>query len=573
MCASQLMKTEILINFLGYVIDLDPGPMLIVEPREADAETLSKDRIAPMLRDTPCLQGKVSSSRSRDAGNTTLHKTFIGGHVTFVGAISPSGLAMRPIRYALMDEIDRYPASAGSEGSPTALVIRRTDEFFWNKKIVMCSTPTIEGRSAIAAAYEESDQGRPLVPCPHCGEFQELSFYNLKWEKGEESNPQYRCEHCSALIAQHQKAWMLDQGKWIKQNPGSKIRGFWISQMYSTRRTWGDLVEEFVSAEKQPEKLKTFVNTVLAETWKERGEAPDWQRLYARREHYAAGTAPRGVLFLTAGVDVQADRLEICVLGWGRRKNSWLVDYIVLNGDTAREEVWEQLTQIMGTMYRHEAGNYLQIRRMCIDSGYATQSVYGWARKHSKAIVSVVKGASGTSGPPVAEASAVDINTSGKKLKRGIGVHSVNVFILKAELYRWLKQDPPTDEGLALGEKHPEGFFHYYQKEEEYFKQLTAEQLMTRVLKGYPKTEWHKTRDRNEALDTWIYARAAAHMLRLDRLPEEDWVLLEQALGIKDVPAPIVQAALLAENPEPIAEQTISRGNGYIPRRSGWLNR
>lgn len=560
MCASQLMKTEILINFLGFVIDVDPGPMLIVEPREADAETLSKDRVAPMLRDTACLQGKVSSSRSRDAGNTTLHKTFIGGHVTFVGAISPSGLAMRPIRYALMDEIDRYPASAGSEGSPTALVIRRTDEFFWNKKIVMCSTPTIDGRSAIAAAYEDSDQGRPLVPCPHCGEFQELSFYNLKWERGKQSEPSYRCEHCSALIAQHQKPWMLDQGRWGKRNPDSKIRGFWISQMYSTRRTWGDLVEEFVAAEKQPEKLKTFVNTVLAETWKEKGEAPDWQRLYARREKYAPGTAPQGVLFLTAGVDVQADRLEICVLGWGRRKNSWLVDYIVLNGDTAREEVWVQLDQIIGTMYRHESGNYLQIRRVCIDSGYATQSVYAWARNHSKSLVSVIKGSSISDGPPVAEASAVDINISGKKLKRGIGVHSVNVFRFKSEFYGWLKQNPPTDEGRDAGEEYPVGFYHYYEQSEEYFKQLTAEQLITRVVKGYSKMDWNKVRDRNEALDTWIYGRAAAHMLRMDHYKESDWAQLEASMK------PVIQDKVI-----PAKASKGSAGGGWIERRGSWF--
>ena len=192
MGAAQMLKTSVLVNFLGYIADVDPGPVLVVEPRSEDAKALSKDRVAPMFRNTPCLKGKLAAVKSRDSNNTALHKVFTNGsgHITFTGAISPSGLVMRPIRYLLLDEVDRYPLSAGSEGDPVSLALQRTGEFDHNKKVIMCSTPTVDGESRIQAAWNTSDQREYFVPCPLCNHFQILVFSDgtdggLVWPEGE----------------------------------------------------------------------------------------------------------------------------------------------------------------------------------------------------------------------------------------------------------------------------------------------------------------------------------------------------------------------------------------------------
>ena len=211
MSSAQVGKTAILGNFVGYVIDQDPGPMLVVQPRSEDAKSWSKDRLAPMLRDTPVLRGKVSDVKSRDSANTVSHKSFVGGHVTIAGAISPAGLAARPIRYLLCDEVDRYPPSAGSEGDPVALAMKRTSTF-WNRQVLLCSTPTIQGASRIEAAYEASTKQQFEVPCPLCGVFQVLDWERVWWPEGEPEEAEYRCERCEQLVAHHRKPWMLAQG-------------------------------------------------------------------------------------------------------------------------------------------------------------------------------------------------------------------------------------------------------------------------------------------------------------------------------------------------------------------------
>jgi len=232
MAAAQTGKTEVALNLVGYIIDRDPGPMLVVLPRVEDGEAWSKDRLAPMLRMTPCLNGKVADVRTRDSNNRILHKQFQGGSITIAGANSPAGLAMRPIRYVLLDEVDRYPASAGTEGDPVALAIKRSATW-WNRKILLVSTPTVKGASRIESWWLRSNQSSYWVPCPDCGAYQVLVWPNLEWPEGRPEEARYRCAHCGALIPPHRKAWMLARGEWRAANPKSKIAGFWISQLYS----------------------------------------------------------------------------------------------------------------------------------------------------------------------------------------------------------------------------------------------------------------------------------------------------------------------------------------------------
>ena len=324
-CASQTMKTRLMLNFLGYVIAVDPGPVLFVEPRQQDAEALSKDRVTPMLRDTPALRGKVAEAKSRDAGNTIDHKKFLGGHVSFATATSPSSLAMRPIRYLLLDEIARDEYRSSSEGDPVSLAEARTATFP-NRKIVYASSPSDEGRCRISEMFAVSDQRQWEVPCPHCGHWQSLEWSGIRWshdgepveyeDRGEKKSrtipveePEYMCAGCGNLIAERNKAAMNQAGRYVAQNPEGKFPGFRVNQLVSPVVRWGEIAQLWVQAQNHPQQLKAFVNTRLAETWQERGEAPKWEVIFSRRENYRLGAVPEGVRFLVAGIDIQKDSI------------------------------------------------------------------------------------------------------------------------------------------------------------------------------------------------------------------------------------------------------------------------
>ncbi|MBM3556076.1 MAG: terminase, partial [Alphaproteobacteria bacterium] len=330
-------NTEILANTVGYHIEQDPAPIMVVMPTERDAETWSKDRFAPMARDTSCLTGLIADPRSRDGNNKILHKKFPGGHLTLVGANAPSGLASRPIRILLCDEIDRYPFSAGAEGDPVNLARKRTVTF-WNRKIVLVSTPTLRGASRIETAFAESDQRRFWVPCPDCGRHQVLAWDRVHWDKAPSGvhrpeTARYQCIHCDASWSDARRWAAIRQGEWRTERPFNGVAGFHLNEIYSSWVRFETMVRSFLSAKDQgDEAMKTFVNTSLGETWIETGEAPDWQRLYERREDWQIGTVPSGGLFLTAGADVQKDRIEVSVWAWGRGLTSWFVDHIVIDG-------------------------------------------------------------------------------------------------------------------------------------------------------------------------------------------------------------------------------------------------
>jgi phage terminase large subunit GpA-like protein len=296
--------------------------------------------------------------------------------------------------------------------------------------------------------------------------------------------------------------------------------------------------------------LQVFVNTVLGETWSQQGDAPEWQRLYDRREDYQIGVVPAGGLVLTCGVDIQRDRIEAEIVAWGRGKESWSIDYRVMEGDTSRAEVWAKLTALLGERFPTRTGVDLHILRMAVDSGYATQEVYAWARSQASEQVMVVKGVD-QAAVPVGQPTAVDVTYAGKRVTRGIKVWPVSSSILKSELYGWLRLERPTEESAA---PCPPGYCHFPKYQEEYFKQLTAEQLVHRVIKGYRRPEWQKTRERNESLDCRVYARAAASIVGLDRAQEGDWQQLEIQIAPK--PADGQETRRVEQNREP-----------WIPRR------
>jgi phage terminase large subunit GpA-like protein len=547
MKSARVGYTKCLNIVVGYHIEHDPCPIMIVLPTLDDAEGHSKEEIAPMLRDCASLTPLVSDVKSRDSDNTILRKLFPGGSLTLVGANSARGFRRVSRRIVLFDETDGYPRSAGTEGDPLRLGKKRT-EFYWNRKLGYGSTPTTAGVSRIEALFEAGDQRYFFVPCPHCGRMDRLVFredavdkqgepigHFMAWPKDRPDGAHFVCRDCGGEIEEHQKRDMIAAGEWRASAPFNGRASFhiWTAYSYSPNATWTHIAREFIEANKGgPEDLKTFVNTTLGETWKEKGDAPDWERLYYLRESYDMGKCPRGVLFLTAGVDVQKDRLIYEVVGWGRGKASWSIDIGVIPGDPSDDTSngpWGPLDALLSRIYPHESGASLPIGMMAIDSGYSTQAVYNWVRKHAGSRVMATKGtdrAKTIVNPP----TSVDVDYNGVKVANGCKVWPLGVNIIKTELYGWLRLKRPTPEARAMGEKEPPGVCHFPQYGEEFFKQLTAEKLISaRKRGGFIVWEWALQPGReNHQLDTRVYARAAAAIAGLDRFTETDWTSLER---------------------------------------------
>ncbi len=547
MKAAQLGATEMGSNWIGYVIHHAPGPMMAVWPTVEMAKRNSKQRIDPLIDESSILRELIAPARSRDSGNTILAKEFRGGVLVMTGANSAVGLRSMPVRYLFLDEVDGYPIDVDGEGNAVALAEARTRTFS-RRKIFIVSTPTIAGVSTIEREYEASDQRRYFVPCPHCGHRQWLRFEQLRWERGEHGNfpdtAAYVCESCEVPIPEHHKTWMLEHGEWRAMADGaSRTAGFHLSSLYSPIgwRSWKDVAAAWESAISKEAgsaaAIKTFKNTELGETWVEEGEAPDWQRLLERREDYRIGTIPVGGLLLTAGADVQKDRIEISVWAFGRGKESWLVEHRVLMGDTARDEVWKSLAGVLRETWTHETGCQLGLGRLALDTGFATQEAYAFVRSVRDPRLMAVKGVA-RGAALVGTPTAVDATSGGKKLRRGIKVFSVAGGIAKLEFYNNLRKAPEVaEDGVTI--RYPAGFVHLPKVDAEFLQQLCAEQLITRRDRnGFAIREWQKMRERNEALDCYVYARAAAAASGLDRFEDRHWRELEKQLGIASADPP-----------------------------------
>ena len=538
MKASQIGATEVANCFVGYIIDHAPAPIIAVQPTVDMAERFSKQRITPMLEECPSLRRKVSAVSSRSSSNTTLFKDFLGGVLLMTGANSAVGLRSMPAKYAVADEVAAYPGDVDGEGDPLDLINARLRNFS-RSKMFMPSTPTIEGRCKIQAEFERGTMEYYNLACPHCDHRFVLKMGNIKI-RDDKKAADYLCDGCGSLIEEYRKTDMLAKGEWIATNDTPEEddhRSFHTSALYSPLGwySWLDAVLDLKKTKHNEAKLRAFVNTVLGETWKQKGEAPEWEKLYNRREEYAA-EVPKGGVFLTAGCDVQKNRLEVEIVAWGRNRESWSVDYIVLMGDTSEDKVWSKLDDLMAKTWKHELGADLPLRVMAVDAGYNTQMVYAWTRKYPKDRVMAVRGRDNAS-VLVGHPKAVDVTISGRKISRGAQKWDVGVSLAKSELYGWLRQEQPTN---PLETGYPLGFCHFPKKyDSEYFKMLCAEQLVSKLIRGYRRYQWEKIRDRNEAVDCRNYARAAAHAVGLDRWGDYEWEMAEEMLRvIEHVEAP-----------------------------------
>lgn len=529
MSAAQIGKTDaFILNTLGYYMDYLPAPVMVMQPTLDMGQTFSKDRLAPMLRDTPRLRGKVDM-KSRYAGNTIMKKNFPGGHVTIVGANSASSLASRPIKVLLADEVDRYPASAGTEGDPLLLAEKRQTTF-WDKKTVVVSTPVIKGRSRIETEYELSTREEWNVPCPECGHYQPLVWSQVAFNKDDPSEPvRYCCERCGVLSGERQWKEQGKLGKFVAENPGAEARGFHLNTLASTFCGWNSIVQKFLVAKADldqgnPETMKVWTNTELGEPWEEQGERIDDAELYNRREIYDA-EVPDGVIVLTAGVDVQDDRFEVEVVGWGYGKESWGIRYQKIYGDLLKEQVWNDLDQFLESVFYKKDGTGLRIMSACIDSGgHHSVSVYRFTKDRFERRIFAIKGKGGADVPYIRNP------TTNNRVKAPL--FTLGVDAGKCLIYQRLKVSAKGPNYCHFPENEEAGY------DETYFKGLTSEKMVVRFRKGRSTVVWEikdNAHKRNEPLDLRNYATAACEILNPILTKQEPQMMKVRPVGRRQI--------------------------------------
>lgn len=586
MKSARVGYTKCINAAIGYYVQHAPCPILVVQPTVEDAQGYSKEEIAPMLRDTPALSRimfeDAEEQGPREGQNTILHKRFPGGVLSMVGANSGAGFRRISRKVVIFDEVDGYPPSAGSDGDPVRLGIKRS-EFYFDRKIIAGSTPLIAGHSRIEELFHQGDERRYYVPCPHCGHFDFFVFteraegggHFMQFDPAAPDDAHFVCSQNGCVIEHRHKRDMVTAGEWRAAKPFAGHASFhvWAAYSFSPNATWGDIAREFLEAKRGGvEQLKTFVNTTLGETWQERGEAPDWQRLYLRRETYEIGTVPEGVKLITAGVDVQLDRWVYEIVGWGENRESWSIDAGVIPGDTANEEEWQKLDALLSRTFPGPGGVAHAITTLAVDSGYRTQNTYAWAKRHPLSRVMATKGVA-QQRTIISSPTPVDVTVSGRKLRGGYKVWPVGVSVAKTELYGFLRIDPPTVES---GLPTPPGFCHFPEHGEDWFKQITAEQLVTVTNKrGFSVHEWQKLPGReNHYLDCRVYARAAAALQGIDRRSSSKRAptpasppVAPPVASAAPPPAPVPPRA-----PAPVRRQIPdSRFWGGRGRRGSWL--
>lgn len=505
--------TEIANNFLMFVIDITPGPFLFLMPTVELARGHSKKKVQPSIDATPSMKGKVKEVKSRDSGNTILQKEFPGGDVTFGGSASAAALRSQSIRFLVIDDYDGWVSEAGDEGEPGDLAKDRTTAY-QNRKIFINSTPTVKGLSNIEREYKGSSQGKFNVPCPHCGELQFLKFggrdeaFGIKFERdddGQVTDAWYICEHCQERIDEHHKTAMLAGGVYIHKYPNRAVRGFHYNAIVAPLGlglTWVEICQRFLKAKDSPRRLKVWTNNVLAEPFEEKGSQPSWAGLKNRAEDYSLLTVPDRALMLTAGVDTQDDRLSVSVFAFGMGFESWLVYHNEIYGDPIDAAPWGALDALIMRDYAKPNGEAMPIISVAVDTqGHRTQAVYNYARTRWPKVMAI-QGASKQNRPVVSmKPTKQDVNWQGVTVEGGVLLWTIGTDTAKSEIYARLQLEKPGP-----------GFVHFPAGlPDEYYRQLTAEKQVTRYTKdGYPKAEWVKVRDRNEALDNFVYAYAAA---------------------------------------------------------------
>jgi phage terminase large subunit GpA-like protein len=661
MKGTQIGGSEAIYNAIGYIADQVPCPVMLTMPTTDTCKRVSRQRLQPMIDETPVLQDKFSEAKSRNSANTVLLKDFPGGLLVIAGANSGPGLRSMPMRVVLQDEIDAYPADVDGEGDPCVVADKRTDQFSRAKRF-KCSTPKVKGQSRITRRYEAGSQARYHVPCPSCKHLQPLRWEQMRWqlerrrelvcpecggigeidlqaqgaigcqhckaqvelstantrevETDEVARAWYECEACGIEIDEHHKTSMMEEwpkglARHVHQTPGqgkvladddpdphaiwAMVRGelkrfrprytkalsWHVSALYSPLGwfSWMRAVKQYLEArkggydEETGESLEqVFWNTVLGLAYEVAGEQPKVNLLRQRAAVYEQGKVPADGLILVGAVDVQGDRLEVEIDAYGEGEECWVIDHQVIAGDPGKRgpgSVWEALSQLRDKSYTHASGQTMRMLAMAVDSGYLTQDVYDFCRRHAHKHVFATKGDGAGGKPLLSRPKWMDVDHNGQKLKRGVQLWHVGTDTAKERLYR----------RLDLAEPGP-GYHHLPRwLPDEYFEQLTAEKLVRRRARGVEKHEWIKVRERNEALDLKILCYAAAIYAGLQRI---NWAQLRQVYNAEQrdlfVHANKTAAEVVPTPPEPDASPASAPAAAPAPaswldRRDNWLGR
>lgn len=539
----------------AYFVRCDPSRILVAMPTESECEIWSKDRFEPVVRASPTVAALVRPARLRDANNKILHKRFPGGAVKLVGATSPTGLASYPAKRIMLDEVDRYPASAGTEGDPITLVKKRAQTYLRRGgKLVAGSTPGIAGMSLIESLVEQGDKRVWLVRChlTGCGHEQRLEFERLRWDRGDQGEHQprtaaYRCEGCGGAWSDIERIANVARGRWSPTAPATNVRSYLIDGMLSPDVTHAELAREWLAADGD-EKRKAFVNTFLGRPWTEESDAPDWKDLARRRERWAKGALPDGVLLLTAAVDVQKRWLTYTVWGWGRGGEAWPIETDLIDGGPEDPSAWAEIEGLLERSWPSASGEPMRLDRLAVDSGAFTEEVYGWGRHHRfDERVMLVKGDS-RQALVVGARQVQEWSPTGKKAKFGVAVTIIGTNKAKDYLLRKLRLPAPVS-----GEETPAGYVHVPEwMPDAELRELVAERKIKQTnRRGYTEHVWKKKPgDRNEGLDKLVYAYGAACAVGLWSAPTFFWTRREEAYRARsEEEAVAAPAARKAETP------------------------
>ena len=499
--SSQTGKTEIILNFVGYCIDLDPGPILAIQPNVTPmGEAFSKDRINPMLRDSPTLADKISPLKSRASASTILHKTFQNGHLTIAGGNSPAGLASRPIRFLVSDELDRWEVT--KEGDPLLLARKRQQTFKARRrsKELVVSSPTYDD-IGISAEYDAcSQQYEWQIECKHCGNYQFPKIEHYSWDAGEERSVRFACEECGGVHELADELSVKNSGKWVCVREGERRAvGFTMNQFASPFARWDDTIREWMEAQGDSAKMQAVTNTVFAQGWEGEGEKIEPHVLSAREEPLPE-TLPEWGRVITIGADVQQDRIEAEAVLWGDRRESFSLAYKVFPGEPTSEAVWEDLLDFYRETWEASESINMMPVAMCVDSGAFTQHVYDFVKRTRDRGIIPVKGAAGMTRDQVDADVRARTKRIAKRLRNGKPAEILGVDAIKRTIYQYLS----ADKGCAGYCHFPEG------RSEEYYSQLTGERLTVVQQRGKrPTRAWKPIHPAVEALDCRVYAYAA----------------------------------------------------------------
>lgn len=524
----QFGKTQVARIALGYGMDHDPGPMMVCLPGEVSMKKWVAQQLNPLIEEVEPVRRALTSTASRDSANQATFKDFAGGQLYIEHAGSPQRLKSTSVRRLIVDELDEFAGALRTGDDPVDMLNGRTSGFQSNYKRLYISTPGIKGASRIDDMFQAGDQRRYYVPCPHCGHAQPLEWSGLMWDE-HATSCWYVCRECGCMIAEHHKTDMIAAGHWHPENPGARTRSYTINGLYYAMGLgprWLDLVHMWLSAQNDPARLKTFLNDRLAEPWEDPTMRAIKQGALAdRAEPYPLRHAPEGVLAITAGIDTQDDRLEAHIVGWGpgpgRTLRAWTLDYVRLPGDPAEDEVWDNLTDLLNKPIEHASGALLRVEAMANDGGgHRTEDVKNYVRQRRVNRPMVIFGSKVKNAPVLSRGKLEDVNWRGKQDKRGVTIYHVGTVNAKDWLYGRLAADAdkdPDDRAVHF----PEDLRDPDQADRDFFAGMVSEVKNPRT----GRYEKRRGPARNEPLDTWVYAFAAAHNpnLRLHRLTKADW--------------------------------------------------